>query len=251
METTNDTVRLHGVSLGPGDPELVTLGALRVLEQADAVWYPATSADGGGDKSVALDILVSCGLDRRKFRAIGIPMSRNREKAAEAYDRHWKSMREEVRKGRSLAVVTVGDAGFYSTVTPFLQRAAEEGVPFSVVAGVPAFLAAGAAAGIPVASNDESVRVLAMVGGTDEIERALGDGGTVVVMKLSTVRDELVSWLEKSGTAFLYAEKVGMEGEFVTSDIGRLRRRDIPYFSLLICSRHCLSRPGAEGGGIS
>lgn len=228
--------RLYGVSLGPGDPGLVTLKALRVLEDADSVWYPATSTPSGGVSSIALDILRSCKLDEQKCRRIELPMSHDRRSAEKAYALNWSLMLDELRQKKSVAVVTVGDAGMYSTVTPILEHATEVGVPYSVIAGVPAFLAAGAAAGMPLACHADRLTVLAKVEFVEEIDRALAGGGTVVVMKLSTLRDRLAPWLESRSCRFIYAEKVGMNGEFITSDIEALRSRKIPYFSLLVCS---------------
>lgn len=240
--------RLYGVSLGPGDPGLVTLNALRVLEEADRVWYPATPGHGGGRSSIALDILRSCGIDERKCRGIELSMSDDRSHAEQAYAESWLSIHHELQEERSVAVVTVGDAGMYSTVTPIMEHAAAAGRPYTIVAGVPAFLAAGAAAGIPLACHADRLTILARVGAVDEIDRALDQvDGTVVVMKLSTLRDQLVPWLEKRRLAFFYAEKIGMQGEFITSRVEDLRARKIPYFSLLVCSRHGRVSSSMEG----
>ncbi len=235
MKRSVPEVRLYGISLGPGDPGLVTLKAKRVLEEVDTVWYPATVQPDGSISSVALDILLECGLDEKKFRRMELPMSRQRERASLVYQSTWLFMLDQLRSGQRVAVVTVGDAGVYSTLTPLLQLASAEGIPYSIVAGVPAFIAAGAAAGIPLVCHSERLSVLAMVESTQEIDRALNERGTVVVMKLSTLRNTLVPWLEATSCGFLYAEKVGMEDEFVTSDIEEIRNRSIPYFSLLIC----------------
>lgn len=230
---------LYGVSLGPGEPELITLKALRILERSEVICCPGTPDRMGGIGSLALDILRALGLPESRFRVMAVPMFRNPEIAGEKYPEHFSAIAGACREGKTVAVASVGDAGFFSTFTPFMQMAAREGIMCRVVAGVPAFLAAGAAACIPLALHDDRVTVVAMAAGTEELERAVQAGGTVVVMKLSTIRKELVPWLERSGQPFLYAEKVGMPGEFITSDIRQLRRRSIPYFSLLICSRHC------------
>ncbi|WP_237073430.1 precorrin-2 C(20)-methyltransferase [Prosthecochloris sp. GSB1] len=237
-KTGLETGHLYAVSLGPGDPGLITLRALRVLEDADSVWYPATFPSSGEPASIALDILRSCGIDDCKCRCIEMPMSRDRRPAENVYALGWSRILDELLKKNAVAVVTVGDAGIYSTVSPFLERASEAGVPYSVVAGVPAFLAAGAAAGIPLVRQADRLTVLARVRSVDEIERSLGEDGTVVVMKLSTLRDQLLPWLESCAAGFVYAEKIGMQGEFITSDVEKLRSRKIPYFSLLICSRN-------------
>lgn len=231
--------QLWGVSLGPGDPELVTIKALHVLRHADVICCPATEDAHGMLQSVAVDILCDLGLSEDRFRLMTLPMSRNRDHAERGYREHFRRIADDCRAGKTVAVVTVGDAGFYSTVFPMIRLAEREGIVCTLIPGVPAFLAAGAAALMPIALRDDRVQVLAMVEHVAEIQQALSSGGTVVVMKLSTIRSQLLSWLEKSGTPFLYAEKVGMHGEFTTSDIEDLRDRAIPYFSLLVCSPYC------------
>jgi len=238
MNTMTEHGHLYAVSLGPGDPGLVTLRARRVLEEVDTIWYPATQRPDGGTTSVALEILRDIGLDEQKFRCIELPMSRQRDGASRVYARTWSLLLDELLHGQRVAVVSVGDAGMYSTLTPLIEHASEAGIAYSIVAGVPAFLAAGAAAGVPLVCHSDRLTVLAMAESTDEIERALDEGGTVVVMKLSTLRHELGAWLETTSAEILYAEKVGMEGEFMTSEKEELRNRTIPYFSLLICSRN-------------
>lgn len=230
---------LYGVSLGPGDPGLLTLKAFETLTEADVIYCPATRGPDGAVTSVACDILRALVLPAEKFRLMAVPMSHRRAAAEASYEESWKAVAADCRAGRKVAVTTVGDAGFYSTLTSILEMARRDGIAFSVVPGVPAFLAAGAAARIPLALRDERVEVVSRIGSDHELDRLLGGGNTVVVMKLSMVRDRLLSWLEKSSAAFVYAEKIGMEGEFVTSDIEELRSRNIPYLSLLICSRHC------------
>jgi precorrin-2/cobalt-factor-2 C20-methyltransferase len=148
-------------------------------------------------------------------------------------------MAEDVRAGRPVAVVSVGDGGFYSTASAIIERARRDGLECSMTPGIPAFIAAGSAAGMPLALQSDSLLVLAQIDEIGELERVLVSHSTVVVMKLSTVRDELVSFLERYSKPFLYAEKVGMAGEFITMEIDALRDRAIPYFSLLVCSPHC------------
>lgn len=229
------------VSLGPGDPGLITVKALAQLREADVIYYPGTVSASGAVTSVALDILEAYDLDPSKLRGMLVPMSRSRGAAEASYAANYATMAEEVQAGRRVAVVSVGDGGFYSTASAIIERARLDGLDCSMTPGIPAFIAAGSAAGMPLALQSDSVLVLALaqIDEIGELERALASHSTVVVMKLSTVKNELVGFLERYAKPFLYAEKVGMAGEFLTMEIEALRGRSIPYFSLLVCSPHC------------
>ncbi|TCD47521.1 precorrin-2 C(20)-methyltransferase [Chlorobium sp. N1] len=229
--------RITSVSLGPGDPELITVKALRQLREADLVYYPGTVDASGVVIGIAYDILMKCDLDASRLRGIYVPMSRSRGAAEECYDEAYASMRAAVAEGLDVTVVSVGDGGFYSTASAIVERALADGLDCSMTPGIPAFIAAGSAARLPLSLHDDSVAVLAQIESLDELDSALAMHDTVVVMKLSTVRDEVFAFLERNGKPFLYAEKIGMAGEFLATDTEALRGRTIPYFSLLVCSR--------------
>jgi precorrin-2/cobalt-factor-2 C20-methyltransferase len=228
---------LTSVSLGPGDPDLITLKALRRLEAADLIFYPCTVEKSGLIGGVAYDILKSLHLDASLFRGMLVPMSRARAAAERCYDEAYSSIAEAVRKGMEVVVVSVGDGGFYSTATAIVERARADGIEIAMIPGIPAFIAAGSAAGLSLALHDDSIAVLAQIESLEELQQALRIHETVVVMKLSTVRHELHAFLERYGAPFLYAEKIGMDGEFLATEPDALRDRPIPYFSLLVCSR--------------
>lgn len=227
------------VSLGPGEPGLITVKALSQLREADTIYYPGTIGSQGRVTSVALDILRAYDLPEERLRGMLVPMSRSREAAEASYGANYAAMEADVRAGRRVAVVSVGDGGFYSTASAIIGRARDNGLDCSMTPGIPAFIAAGSAAGMPLALQDDSVLVLAQIDSIAELEQAVSKHSTVVVMKLSTIRDEVVAFLERYAQPFLYAEKVGMAGQFVTMEIEALRGRNIPYFSLLVCSPRC------------
>jgi precorrin-2/cobalt-factor-2 C20-methyltransferase len=233
-----ETGTVYGISLGPGDPELITVKALTLLKSVDFIYYPGTIGVDGAISSVALDILQPYAFSETRLRVMPVPMSRSREPAESSYAGSYNLIAAECREGKSVAVVSVGDAGFYSTCSAILERADKDGISTLMVPGVPAFIAAGSAAGMPLALQNDKVLVLAQLDDITHLDRCLNEYETVVIMKLSTIKNELVSYLEKRAETFVYAERVGMSGEYITMDIEALRNRRIPYFSLLICSRH-------------
>ena len=100
-----NTGKIFGISLGPGDPELITLKALKALN----------AVDEGRMKSRALDILRQFEVDETKIRLFQVPMSRDRQEALCAYDRVCGEVLELVRSGKSVGITAEGDACFYSS----------------------------------------------------------------------------------------------------------------------------------------
>ena len=104
--------KIIGISLGPGDPELITLKALKALNAVDVIFCPGTKSGEGRMKSRALDILRQLEVDETKIRLFQVPMSRDRQEALCAYDRVCGEVLELVRSGKSVGITAEGDACF-------------------------------------------------------------------------------------------------------------------------------------------
>lgn len=225
---------MYGVSLGPGDPELVTVKALKVLALADRIYYPATIAESGEVNSFTLEILHELGVGERKLKSILLPMAMSRDPVSNIYDTTVASIMQDLADGLCVAVVCVGDAGFYSTFAHLLGRMDAVYVELEIIPGVPAFVAAGASARVSLALRSDRVVVLPCLDDVNELDRYLDRYETVVVMKLSMICEELCSHLEKRDMSFVYAEYLGTPREFITRNVEELKSRRIPYFSLII-----------------
>ena len=225
---------MYGVSLGPGDPDLVTVKAMKVLGMADRVYYPGTIAGSGAVNSFALEILQKLGVPETKLKSMLFAMTMPRDEVEKVYDCAFASVMRDLEKGLCVAVVCVGDAGVYSTFGHLLERM--EGAPVDVetIAGVPAFIAAASSAHVPLALRSDRVLVLPKLENVDELDGYLDLYETVVVLKLSMVCSGLYSYLEKKETGFVYAEYLGTSREFVSRSVNDLRSRHLPYFSLII-----------------
>ncbi len=235
------SAEVYGVSLGPGDPDLVTLKALKVLERVDVIYYPGTKTAGGEVNSLALDILQALEIPGSKLKSMFVAMKMPKEETARVYDATASSVLRDVKSGLRVAFVCLGDAGFYSTFGHLLERIDPSSVSFEMIAGVPAFIAAGARAGVSLTLRSDRMIVLPDLDNAYELDGYLDRYETVVVMKLSMIQDSLYTYLEKREAVFVYAEHLGTSREFVSRDLADLRSRSIPYFSLIILFRKDLS----------
>ncbi len=230
---------LYGVGVGPGDPELLTLKAVRVLDSADVIAMPR-SAESGSGESVALSIVEGAvSLEGKELLEVPMTMTRDPARLAESRASAAQLIAARLGPGRTVAFVTLGDPMLYSTFTylvPLVQAMAP-GVRIASVAGVTSVSAVASAACTPLAESNERVVIIPAAYDIGEIERALDAYDTVVLMKVNRKIDEIVDLIEARGLAenTVFTSRVGMPGsETVTSDIGRLKGTKVDYFSTII-----------------
>lgn len=220
------------VSLGPGEAELITLKALRVLQQADLIYCPGTR-----EKSRSFKILRELEIEEGKVELFEVTMSKDRSIVLNEYRAVAEEMMLVAKQGKRVAVVAEGDSGFYSSaryITDLIQNDSE--LELQVIPGVPAFIACGARAGLHVVKQEESLWVITSGLTLETIQEGLENHRSMVVMKLSqhrkVVKEALLRFPEAE---FHYFENIGVaDEEFYSSNRDEIAHRDIPYFSILI-----------------
>lgn len=228
---------VYGLSLGPGDPGLVTLKALGILKAVDRVYYPGSLDSSGTRRSRSLEILRHHGIDEGKSRGFFIRMASNRAEAEATYAETFRLFEEDYRSGLSVAVVAEGDIAFFSTFGPLWRRIRDKGLALRMVPGVPAFLHAASEGAFPLTQLGERLAVLPEFPGEKELGRILAEFDVVVLMKISSRNGELKAYLEREKPDFFYAEELGWPGQFLTRDVRELAGHSVRYFSLLILGR--------------
>lgn len=230
------TTSVSIISLGPGDPELITLKGLRLLRAADRIYCPATAGADGSLSSRAADILRALDIDPSTVRLFPVAMHDDRAAAQADYGAAVQQIAEEYAAGRQVAVTAEGDAGFYSSSGYVSALLAAQGIATERIAGVPAFVACAASEGVVIAEQTEETDVLTHLASADELLRRVTAGCSVVLMKpsryASAVKEALVQ--APAGVAFHYFEHTGATRSFYTCCRDEIARRRFPYFSLLI-----------------
>lgn len=230
------SARLYAVGVGPGDPELLTLKAVRVLRAADVIVAPTGQAEAA---SYALGI-VAAHLDRTRQLVLErvFPMSRDEEELRP----HWEATAAEVaghvRAGRTVAFVTIGDPLLYSTFL-YLLRILRERYPeiaVEIVPGITSIGAAAAAAGMPLALATERVALLPANCAEEQLRQTLLDFDSVVLLKVSRVFDRVHALLVELGLErqAVFVRRVGSSDEEIITDLASLVGLKLDYLSLLI-----------------
>ena len=134
--------KLYGVGTGPGDPELLTLKALRVIQEADIIAVPGEQPE----KSMAYQIVKGAypKLDEKNLMAVSMPMIREKEALRCAHDKAAERIRTELDQGKNIAFLTLGDPTVYSTYLYIHKRITAWGYETEIINGIPSFCAVAA-----------------------------------------------------------------------------------------------------------
>lgn len=231
--------RLWGISLGPGDPGLITRAAWQALERTDTIWvYPARS---GKTPSYAFDIVQRAGLPPPTTHSqLLFPMTHDGEKLARAWLKAADTVLPWLRAGQDVLFLVEGDASTYATFGHLARtvKSLDPSIPVQVIAGVNAFTAACASVDTPFAEQDDTVAIVPAAYGVSAVDRLLPDFDTLVLMKIKPLIGELIDWLERrqllDGAHFI--ERVGAPDERRVSGpaLLALRGEKVSYLSLLI-----------------
>lgn len=219
---------LYGVGVGPGDPELMTRKAVRILETCDVIAAPQSE---GNDKT-AMTIAAEFVQDKPVVY-FDMPMTRDKVKMAQSHDHAADEICRLLDEGKMVAFLTLGDPTIYSTYWYVHKRVLARGYDARLVPGVPSFCAAAAAVGTALVEGSEMLHIVpASHQSTDE---GLALPGTKVLMKagrsILDVREKLRADGKLQQAALV--ERATMEGERVVRDLDELTD-PTGYFSIII-----------------
>ena len=228
---------LYGVGVGPGDPELITLKAQRILSQVSVIFVPRKDAK---HESYARSIISGLvGNSNQRIVDLVFPMQKGTLKPywEEAVEKIW----QHLARGEDCAFVTEGDALLYGTfiyILPIFQEHHPE-VTIEVVPGISSINAASARVLLPLSSGGERVAIIPATYEDDALREVLESFDTVVLLKLYPVFDKILDILEemKLVDRCIYIRRCTTKDEEIVKDIRKLKGKNLDYLSLLIVRR--------------
>ena len=231
--------KLIGVSLGPGDPGLITRAAWAQLQRRDTVWtYPARS---GKTPSYAFDIVHRAELPPPDTHTVLLfPMTHDGDKLARAWLKATNAVLPWLLAGRDVLFLVEGDASTYATFGHLARtvRGVDERIEVLTLAGVNSFTAACATRNLAFSEQDDTVAIVPAAYGVSAVDRLLPDFDTLVLMKVKPLLDELIVWLQARDLLdqTVFIERVGAPDErtFAGADMLQLLGTKVSYLSLLI-----------------
>ena len=224
---------LHLVGVGPGDPELLTLRAVRVLRSVHVVAYPST----GDESAFAREIAAQYILPGAILLPVTIPMTLDRGPAQAAYDDAAETILAHLRAGRDVAWLCEGDPLFYGSAMYLLTRLAPA-ARVDIVPGVTSLTAAAAAIGRPLAARNEILKILPAPLPDDILRAELEAAPAVALIKVGRHFDRIRGLLQETGHASsaIVVEYATTLRQRITPLAG-FRYGERPYFSIILCYR--------------
>ncbi|KWX00402.1 precorrin-2 C(20)-methyltransferase [Carbonactinospora thermoautotrophica] len=239
--------RLVGIGVGPGDPELVTVKAVRRLREADVVLVPVLALDEPGRAEATVRAHVDAARIKRVVFALNDRGGITPRRAA-AWDAAARAVAGEFAAGaRTVAFATIGDPNVYSTFTYLAQTVRElvPGVEIETVPGITAMQDLAARSGTVLVEGAESLALMPLTGGVARFRDALDRYDTVVAYKFGGVAEEVLAALRETGRLddAVYGARLGLAGEDVrpARDLGG---EPLPYLSTLIAPGRRTTRGG-------
>ncbi|MFT4183374.1 MAG: precorrin-2 C(20)-methyltransferase [Rhizobium sp.] len=236
--------RLIGVGTGPGDPELLTVKAVKALEKAEVVAYFAKQGKGGNGRAIVDELLKS----DVTLLPLYYPVTTEIDKDAPEYNRQITAFYDasaemvaaHLTEGKTVAVLSEGDPLFYGSYMHLHVRLADR-FPTEVIPGVTAMSGCWSLAGLPMVQGDDVLSVLPGTMAEGELARRLGDTQAAVIMKVGRNLPKIRRALETAGRLeeAIYVERGTMSNGAMTPLASR-EAVEAPYFSLILV-------PGWEG----
>ena len=230
--------KLYGIGVCPGDPELLTVKAVKAIESADVIISPTKKM---GKPSIALQIAKPYIKPETKLVVMDFPMlSLSAER--ETLEKQWSENADQIQSmlnwGKTAVFLTLGDPMVYSTYSYVMEFLLDRGMEVETISGIPSFCSLAAHLNLPLTQGEESLGVVGMTQSEDEVAAVIDAHQNVVVMKVSANAAGLAKALRDRHLEdhFVMISNIGMDSEKVTRDIADLEKK-VPYLSTVLIKK--------------
>ncbi len=235
---TQKTGTLYGIGVGPGDPELLTIKAERILKSVRTVFTAASN--GAGESWAARIAAPHIGPDSRII-PLYFPMKRDRKTLELAWRQNSKEVLDVLNRPEPAAFITLGDPSTYSTFTYLIRhlREMQPSIPIQVIPGITSYQAAAARLVLPLAEGEQSLAICSGARGGQEIEGILKTADNIVVLKAYRRFQSIVEVLKERSLLknCVAVRHCGLPDESITWDIENWDGDKPSYFTLLLVKK--------------
>ncbi|OAG28229.1 precorrin-2 C(20)-methyltransferase [Thermodesulfatator autotrophicus] len=226
--------KLYGIGVGPGDPDLLTLKAIKILRQVENIFVAASSKNA---YSLAAIVVKPHLPEEKELKPLNFPMTYDKEALTSAWQENAKIIAKALGRGE-VAFLTMGDPCFYSTFI-YLAREVRKILPeieIELVPGITAAQAAAARLNLSLAEGDETVLFASGARGGQVVREFGRQVSTIVLYKVYRASADIYEAIKEKGllTKVKGVSFCSMENEEIYQDASALKDKNLPYFSLFI-----------------
>lgn len=239
MTTAVQLGRLYGLGVGPGDPELITVKAFRLLQECDVIAYPKKRM---GSKSYAHQIMeMYVRPDEKEMLGLVFPMTKDEDVLRPHWEQTAHTIYEHLAAGRDVAFVTEGDPHLYSTWIHMVRTMHDlhPDVETESVPGISSMNGAAARLGIHLADGDEQFAIIPATEDREKMRQALLSHDAVVFIKVAKVIDLMIGVLGELGLLEKAAvvTKATSGEEQVWRNVAELQGQELNYLTLMVVKK--------------
>ncbi|MBF9014810.1 MULTISPECIES: precorrin-2 C(20)-methyltransferase [unclassified Oceanispirochaeta] len=226
---------LYGIGIGPGDPELISLKAMRILKQSDVILAPRSSWKKG---SIAREILEQAAGKDLPFQEMIYPMSEDRG----TLDEHWATAAGEcevlLKEGKQVSFITLGDPSLFSTFS-YLCEALDKIMPeaaWEIIPGISSIQLAAARLGLPLALGKDKCCIMPTPDNMEDLKPLLEIHESIVLMKVGKRLEDLKEFLKRENLAekAAFIRRAGFREEYKAYDMNELDESRDGYLSIVM-----------------
>ncbi|MDO5155336.1 MAG: precorrin-2 C(20)-methyltransferase [Eubacteriales bacterium] len=223
---------LYGIGVGPGDPELMTVKAVRLVEQSDVIVLPAKNRDGCYAYKIVKEMVPT--LENKVILCKDFPMVKDDAVLEAAFSSIYQDILVYLKEGKKVAFLTIGDPSIYSTYMAMHKCAEQDGYMAEMISGVPSFCAVAARLGIALGEKQEMIHIIP---GSYDTKEAAAFPGTRIYMKsgakLAKLKEQLSVEMQEKELLIYSVSNCGMENERVEEGLEGLHS-DSGYLTIVI-----------------
>lgn len=226
----------YGIGVGPGDPELLTVKAVKAIQKVDVLIAPKTEKKDG---SVALSIAKPYLKPSVQIVYQTFPMVK---KFLDEPPKEWQDNKQVIlnflQEGKNVGFLTLGDAMFYSTYIYIFRLLQKENISIETIPGIPAFVAIGSHLGYPIVEGNDILSIIPATADLKKIQTALKTADNVVLMKVYKNFSEIVDLLQENHfDTSVMVSRCGLPDEEKIMDVVKNKDRAVNYLSTILARK--------------
>ncbi|MGN0351452.1 MAG: precorrin-2 C(20)-methyltransferase [Roseburia sp.] len=229
---------LYGIGVGPGDPELMTVKALRCIKESNVIILPSEPKEECYAYQTVKQVCPE--IEEKEIVCLPFPMTKEKEVLKREHNRIFSKIWSYLENEKNVGFLTIGDSVVYSTYSYIHSRVQEAGAEAYYINGVPSFCAVAAALGISLGDNKDEIHIIP---GSYEVSESMHLKGTRVYMKSGKKLQELLEKLkEQEESHFIYGvSDCGLPSQKIAHGIQEVKELN-RYLTIVIVKEKFLAR---------